>query len=163
MDGQEANRERREKTGDVEAESRRPGKGALKRQVSGTAPTMAFRAEKSPTDKGWALSKWWCSSPLEETALPHRQGHHRRDCTPCGSPGRVLPSPHISATAERETTSALRWVACVFRPLVPEHESRCTPQGTAKLLPTSTATRSPHHPSIRDRPTRKLAKVSTEV
>jgi len=36
-----------------------PGKGALKRQVSGTAPTMAFRAEKSPTDKGWALSKWW--------------------------------------------------------------------------------------------------------
>ena len=106
---------------------------------------------------------WWCSSPLEETALPHRQGHHRRDCTPCGSPGRVLPSPHISATAERETTSALRWVACVFRPLVPEHESRCTPQGTAKLLPTSTATRSPHHPSIRDRPTRKLAKVSTEV
>jgi len=59
LDGQEANRERREKTGDVEAESRRPGKGALKRQVSGTAPTMAFRAEKSPTDKGWALSKWW--------------------------------------------------------------------------------------------------------
>ena len=55
MDGQETNRERREKTGDVGAETRRPGKGALKRQAPGTAPTLAFRAEKSPTDKGWAL------------------------------------------------------------------------------------------------------------
>ena len=59
MDGQEASRERREKNRYVEAAGRRFGKGAVKRQVPETAPTLAFRAEKSPTDKGWALGKWW--------------------------------------------------------------------------------------------------------
>ena len=59
LDGQEASRERREKNRYVEAAGRRFGKGAVKRQVPETAPTLAFRAEKSPTDKGWALSKWW--------------------------------------------------------------------------------------------------------
>lgn len=24
-----------------------------------TAPTLAFRAEKNPTDKGWVFGKWW--------------------------------------------------------------------------------------------------------
>jgi hypothetical protein len=52
LDGQEASRERREKNRYVEAAGRRFGKGAVKRQVPETAPTLAFRAEKSPTDKG---------------------------------------------------------------------------------------------------------------
>ena len=59
MDGQEASRERREKNRYVEAAGRRFGKGAVKRQVPETAPTLAFRAEKSPTDKGWAFGNWW--------------------------------------------------------------------------------------------------------
>ena len=64
MDGQEASRERREKNRYVEAAGRRFGKGAVKRQVPETAPTLAFRAEKSPTDKGWALGKWWSWAEL---------------------------------------------------------------------------------------------------
>jgi hypothetical protein len=59
LDGQEASGERREKNRYVEVAGRRFGKGAVKRQVPETAPTLAFRAEKSPTDKGWALGKWW--------------------------------------------------------------------------------------------------------
>lgn len=59
LDGQEVNRERREKNGNVEAEGRRFGKGAVKRQAPGTAPTLAFRPEKNPTDKGWVFGKWW--------------------------------------------------------------------------------------------------------
>lgn len=32
---------------------------ALARQGSETAPTLALRAEKNPTDKGWVFSYWW--------------------------------------------------------------------------------------------------------
>jgi hypothetical protein len=69
LDGQEINREWREKTGDIEAASRRPGKGALKRQEPGTMPTLAFRAEKNPTDKGWVFGEWWWGGSLRQTPL----------------------------------------------------------------------------------------------
>ena len=36
------------------------------------------QGKKIPTDKGWDFGFWWCSSPLQETALPHRRGLHRR-------------------------------------------------------------------------------------
>lgn len=31
----------------------------LKRQRPETAPTLAFRAKKIPTDKGWDFGFWW--------------------------------------------------------------------------------------------------------
>jgi hypothetical protein len=36
----------------------------LKRPRRETAPTLAFRAEKSPTENGWALGKWWSRREL---------------------------------------------------------------------------------------------------
>ena len=32
---------------------------ALARPAPGTAPTLALRAEKNPTDKGWVFRYWW--------------------------------------------------------------------------------------------------------
>ena len=57
--GKEPDREQREKT-----EPNGPEMGAvrrmpLKRPAPGTAPTLALRAEKNPTDKGWVFRYWW--------------------------------------------------------------------------------------------------------
>src|SRR6218665_3658779 len=35
------------------------GGGVLKRPRRETAPTLAFRAKKVPTDKGWDFKLWW--------------------------------------------------------------------------------------------------------
>ena len=59
LNAQEGSREQREKNAGMRAWNGDFGRGVLKRPRRETAPTLAFRAEKSPTDKGWALSKWW--------------------------------------------------------------------------------------------------------
>lgn len=40
------------------------GKGVLKRQRPNTAPTLAQRAKKIPTDKGWDFGYWWSRGEL---------------------------------------------------------------------------------------------------
>ena len=55
----EANREYPEKRGRKQAKIRRAGRLTLTRLRSETAPTLAFRAKKIPTDKGWDFGFWW--------------------------------------------------------------------------------------------------------
>ena len=38
------------------------------RQRPGTAPTLALRAKKIPTDKGWDFKLWWCAGNRRQTA-----------------------------------------------------------------------------------------------
>ena len=59
-----ATRENGEQRGVGGAESADFAGVALARPGPETAPTLAFRAEKSPTDKGWALGKWWSWAEL---------------------------------------------------------------------------------------------------
>jgi hypothetical protein len=55
----EASRETRRQRGGKDAETGSPGWVALTRHRRGTAPTLAFRAEKNPTESGWVFGKWW--------------------------------------------------------------------------------------------------------
>ncbi len=55
----EANREKRRQRGGGRAETRSFGRPALTRPRPQTAPALAFRAKKIPTDKGWDWFKWW--------------------------------------------------------------------------------------------------------
>ena len=55
----EANREYPEKRGWKQAKNRHIGRLALTRPRPETAPTLAFRAKKIPTDKGWDFGFWW--------------------------------------------------------------------------------------------------------
>jgi transposase-like protein len=57
--GKEPDREQREKTEPEGPETGVSRGVALKRQTPGTAPTLALRAEKNPTDKGWVFKYWW--------------------------------------------------------------------------------------------------------
>jgi hypothetical protein len=71
LNAQEGNREQREKNGGMHAENDGFGMCVLKRPRRETAPTLVFRAEKNPTDKGWVFGKWWWNTepnprPLSE-------------------------------------------------------------------------------------------------
>lgn len=68
--GKEPDREQREKTGPNGPETG-VGRGvALKRPRPATAPTLALRAEKNPTDKGWVFKYWWRMVDHMPTGLP---------------------------------------------------------------------------------------------
>jgi len=56
---QEGSREQREKSGGMRASNGDFRRAMLKRRRPETAPTLAFRAKKIPTDKGWDFSDWW--------------------------------------------------------------------------------------------------------
>jgi hypothetical protein len=56
---QEGSREQREKSGGMRASNDDFWRVMLKRPRPETAPTLAFRAKKIPTDKGWDFGKWW--------------------------------------------------------------------------------------------------------
>jgi hypothetical protein len=56
---QEGSREQREKNGEMRTGNGKFRRGVLKRQRPETAPTLAFRAKKIPTDKGWDFGYWW--------------------------------------------------------------------------------------------------------
>jgi hypothetical protein len=56
---QEGSREQREKSGGMRASNGDFRRAMLKRPWPETAPTLAFRAKKIPTDKGWDFSDWW--------------------------------------------------------------------------------------------------------
>ena len=62
--GKEPDREQREKTGPNDPETGTIRGVALKRPTPGTAPTLALRAEKNPTDKGWVFKYWWRNTEL---------------------------------------------------------------------------------------------------
>ncbi len=57
--GKEPDREQREKTEPEGPETGAVRGTALKRLPPETAPTLALRAEKNPTDKGWVFKYWW--------------------------------------------------------------------------------------------------------
>ena len=59
LHGQDTNREQREKNGGKRAWNGDFPRGALKRQMPETAPTLGERAKKIPTDKGWDFTLWW--------------------------------------------------------------------------------------------------------
>jgi hypothetical protein len=59
---QEGSREQREKSGGMRASNDDFWRVMLKRPRPETAPTLAFRAKKIPTDKGWDFGKWWPGS-----------------------------------------------------------------------------------------------------
>ena len=59
MSAHEANREQREKKGGMHAENGNFGRGTLTRPTPETAPVLALRAKKIPTDKGWDSLYWW--------------------------------------------------------------------------------------------------------
>ena len=58
---------------------------------------------------------WWCSSPLEETSLPHGHCHRRRNCNPWAFPRGMRRPPLISPhpwVLKRTASTALargRW------------------------------------------------------
>lgn len=64
LNAQEGSREQREKTGGMRARNGDFGRGVLKRPRRETAPTLAFRAKKIPTDKGWDFKLWWWNTEL---------------------------------------------------------------------------------------------------
>jgi hypothetical protein len=59
LNAQEGSREQREKNGGMRAWNGDIRRCVLKRPRPKTAPTLAFRAKKIPTDKGWDFGKWW--------------------------------------------------------------------------------------------------------
>ncbi len=59
LNAQEGSREQREKNGGMRAWNGDFRRGLLKRPRPETAPTLAFRVKKIPTDKGWDFSDWW--------------------------------------------------------------------------------------------------------
>jgi hypothetical protein len=59
LNAQEGDREQREKNGEMRAWNGDFRRGVLKRQGPETAPTLALRAKKIPTDKGWDFKLWW--------------------------------------------------------------------------------------------------------
>ena len=69
LNAQEGSREQREKNGGMHAENDDFRRGVLKRPRPETAPTLAFRAKKIPTDKGWDFKYWWWNT--EPNPRPH--------------------------------------------------------------------------------------------
>jgi hypothetical protein len=59
VDAHRQNREQREKVGGSDARSGGGGGLPLTGERRGTAPTLAFRAKKIPTDKSWDFKLWW--------------------------------------------------------------------------------------------------------
>jgi len=59
LNAQEGSREQREKNGGKCAGNGNFGRCVLKRPRPETAPTLALRAKKIPTDKGWDFKLWW--------------------------------------------------------------------------------------------------------
>lgn len=70
LNAQEGSRKQREKNGGMRAEKGNFGRAMLKRPRPETAPTLAFRAKKIPTDKGWDFGKWWRMVDPVPTGLP---------------------------------------------------------------------------------------------
>ena len=59
MNAHEANREQREKNGGKCARNGDFRRATLTRPMPETAPVLALRAKKIPTDKGWDSLCWW--------------------------------------------------------------------------------------------------------
>ena len=55
----EANREQRKKRAEGATQNGVGDRWALARKARETAPTLAFRAKKIPTDKSWDFKYWW--------------------------------------------------------------------------------------------------------
>ena len=70
LNAQEASREQREKNGGKRAWNGDFRRDVLKRQRPETAPTLALRAKKIPTDKGWDFKLWWRTVDQVLTGLP---------------------------------------------------------------------------------------------
>ena len=70
--GKEPDREQREKTEPNGLEMGAVRRMPLKRPAPGTAPTLALRAEKNPTDKGWVFRYWWWGGTLRQTYVTQR-------------------------------------------------------------------------------------------
>ena len=67
--GKEPDREQREKTEPEGPETGAVRGTALKRLPPETAPTLALRAEKNPTDKGWVFKYWWWDGTPHQTTI----------------------------------------------------------------------------------------------
>ena len=71
--GKEPDREQREKSEPEGPETGAVRGTALKRLPPETAPTLALRAEKNPTDKGWVFKYWWWGSTPHQTTIESTQ------------------------------------------------------------------------------------------
>ena len=90
--GKEPDREQREKTGPNGPEMGAVRRMPLKRPAPGTAPTLALRAEKNLTDKGWVFRYWWRGGGSNS-----RPPHCERGALPAELPPHALQGAIICA------------------------------------------------------------------
>ena len=101
--GKEPDREQREKTGWKGPETGTVRGVPLKRPTPGTAPTLARRAEKNPTDKGWVFGKWWWDGTPRQTYVTQRL---RTAANSCGKVRNPAPTSNNPTSSARPRSSA---------------------------------------------------------
>ena len=68
---------------------------ALARRICEVPPRLAYRADVKKPETSSGFWNWWCSSPVEETSLPHGHCHRGRDFTLVAHPRENGPPPRI--------------------------------------------------------------------
>ena len=93
---QEGRREKQRQRGRKRLKTGVAGTVALKRQIPETAPTLALRAKKIPTDKGWDFGKWWRWAELNRRPKALHPRHYM-----LSSPLNLAPGQHGVQSASR--------------------------------------------------------------